>query len=191
VARRRLCWSPAAPFASLGERIMSLLDWPCASAAGGQASRTYYQVLDISLYEQDPKVIEEAALRCSSNVRTYQLTHESECTLRLNEIAQVLITLLDPVRRRDYDLGIAKPLSPALSERRPPGRRDTPVLPQGKSAASAPGEDTLGLLIDGRTCDVKLVYRRCALSGEDQEQLDRPLVRRSEHLAVQAEGAVD
>ena len=78
-----------------------------------EPSRTYYQVLDISPDEQDPKVIEEAALRCSSHVRAYQLTRESECTLRLNEIARALITLLDPVRRREYDLGLGKPLGPA------------------------------------------------------------------------------
>jgi hypothetical protein len=84
--------------------------------------------------------------------------------LRLNEIAQALITLLDPVRRREYDLSLGKPLSSALSDRLPPGRRDTPVLLRGKSAPPAPGEDTLVLVIgDGGTCEVKLVYRRCAL----------------------------
>jgi hypothetical protein len=120
-------------------------------------------VLDISPGEQDPTVIEEAALRCSGHVRTYQLTRESECTLRLNEIAQVLITLLDPVRRREYDLGLGKPLSPALPERRPTCRPGAPALLQEKSAPSAPGEDTLGLLIGRGTCDVKLVYRKRAL----------------------------
>src|ERR1700722_16291197 len=129
---------------------MSLLVPPCAFTAGRQPSRTYYQVLDVSPDEQDPKVIEEAALRCSGHVRAYQLTRESECTLRLKEIAHALITLLDPVRRREYDLSLGKPHSPALSERRPPGRRDSSVLRQGKSA----------LPRDGGTCDVKLVYRR-------------------------------
>ena len=117
---------------------------PCVAAAGGEPSRTYYEVLGISPKEQDPKVIEEAALRCSAHVRTYQLTRESECTLLLNEIAQALITLLDPVRRRDYDLSLGKP-----PERRP-ARRDTP-------------EGTLLLVIgDGADCDVKVVYQGCA-----------------------------
>jgi hypothetical protein len=143
---------------------MLLLVRACASSADRQPSRTYYQVLDISPDEQDPKVIEEAALRCSGHVRAYQLTRESECTLRLNEIARALITLLDPVRRREYDLSLGKHLCPALSERRPPGRRDTPVSLRGKSAPPAPGEDALVLLIGaGGTCDVKLVYRRRAL----------------------------
>jgi hypothetical protein len=143
---------------------MSLLVRPCASTPGRQPSRTYYQVLDISQDEQDPKVIEEAALRCSVHVRAYQLTRESECTLLLNEIAQALITLLDPVRRREYDLGLDKPLSPAPSERRPPGRRETPVVLRGDSAPPTQGEGMLLLVSDdGGACDVKLVYRSCAL----------------------------
>jgi hypothetical protein len=121
-------------------------------------------VLNISPDEQDPKAIEEAAVRCSSQVRAYQLTHESECTLRLNEIAQALITLLDPVQRREYDLGFNRPLSSAESEWRAPDKRAPPVWLRGKSARSTPGEDTLALLIeDGGNCDVKLVYRKRAL----------------------------
>ncbi len=142
---------------------MLLLVRPCAASADRQPFRTYYEVLDISPNEQDPKVIEEAALRCSGHVRAYQLTHESECTLRLNEIARALITLLDPVRRREYDLGLGKPLGPTLLERRPPGQRDTPVLLAGTRALPAPDEDTLVLLSsDGGSCDVKLQYRRSA-----------------------------
>src|SRR5580700_6971454 len=92
----------------------------CAFAAERQPSRTYYQVLDISPDEQDPQVIEEAALRCSAHVRAYQLTRESECTLRLNEIARAMITLLDPVRRREYDLGLGSCLTQAPPDRKPP-----------------------------------------------------------------------
>lgn len=69
-------------------------------------------MLDISPDEQDPQVIEEAALRCSRHVRAYQLTREAESTLRLNEIARALNTLLDPVRRREYDLSLATPPQP-------------------------------------------------------------------------------
>ena len=76
-----------------------------------------------------------------------------------------LITLLDPDRRREYDRGLGKLPNPAESERRPPARRDVPVLPRGKSAPSNPREGALVLLLgDGGTCDVKLVYWRSALS---------------------------
>jgi hypothetical protein len=136
----------------------------CASTAGRQPSLTYYEVLDISPDEQDPKIIEEAALRCSGHVRTYQLTREAECTLWMNEIAQALNTLLDPVRRRDYDLGLSKPSSPAVSECGPPDSRDPAVMRRGKSASPTRGEDSRVLLIvEGRTCDVQLLYRRRAL----------------------------
>ena len=120
-----------------------------AVGSGGQPPRTYYQVLGISPDEPDPRVIEEAALCCAGRVRCYQLTRELECTLRLNEIAQALITLLDPVQRREYDRGLGKLPSQTVSERQPPQQR-----------TASPGEGTRGLLAAcGRTCDVKLVYR--------------------------------
>ncbi len=131
----------------------------CASISGGQPSRTYYQVLDISPDEYDPRVIEEAALGCSAYVRAYQLTCESECTLRLNEIAQALITLLDPNRRREYDRSLGKPSSPAGSKRLPCGRRDDSVLLRGKSVQPPRGKGVLVFLLGDRgACDVKLVY---------------------------------
>jgi hypothetical protein len=120
-----------------------------AVGSGGQQPRTYYQVLGISPDEQDPRVIEEAALGCSGRVRCYQLTRELECTLQLNEIAQAMITLLDPVQRREYDLRLGKLPGQTVSQR---------PLPRQRTAA--PGEGALGLLASwGRTCDVKLVYQ--------------------------------
>ena len=120
-----------------------------AVGSGGQQPRTHYQVLGISPDEPDPRVIEEAALCCAGRVRCYQLTRELECTLQLNEIAQALSTLLDPVQRREYDRGLGKLPGQTVSER---------PLPRQRTAA--PGEDTLGLVASwGRTCDVKLVYR--------------------------------
>jgi hypothetical protein len=120
-----------------------------AVGSGGQQPRTHYQVLGISPDEQDPRVIEEAALGCAGHVRSHQLTRELECTQRLNEIAQALITLLDPVQRREYDRGLRKLPGRTVSERHLSPQRTT-----------APGEGTLGLLaVCGRTCDVKLVYR--------------------------------
>jgi hypothetical protein len=132
---------------------MSSLVHPYSPLPGPQQPRTYYQILDISPDEQDPRVIEEAALGCSGHARAYQLTRESESVQRLNGIAQALITLLDPVRRRDYDrrLGEQTPVR-AVPEHRPAPQRP-----------AAPGEGILELLIgEGGGCDVKLVYRDCA-----------------------------
>src|SRR5262249_18373440 len=107
------------------------------------------------------KAIEEAALRCSSHVRTYQLTRESECALRLNEIAQALITLLDPVCRAEDDQGLDSPPSSTESERRPTARQEAPLSPPGKDAPSTSAEGPLTLhLGDGEACDVRLVCRR-------------------------------
>ncbi|HVS40346.1 MAG TPA: hypothetical protein VMS17_32615 [Gemmataceae bacterium] len=132
----------------------------CASISERRLSRTHYQVLGVSTDEQDPRTIEEAALSRSAHVRAYQLTRELESTLQLNEIARALITLLDPILRREYDQGLGKPPSPAAPERPPPHRQDTPVLPRGKSAPPTPGEGALPLLIsDEGACDVKLMYR--------------------------------
>jgi hypothetical protein len=127
---------------------MSFLVRPCAP-------RTHYEVLDLSPDASDPKVIEEAALVCTGRVRVYQLTCETECTLRLKEIAEALMTLLDPVRRREYDLGLGKPL----------GERPTPVLlQQTRNAPPSLDEDTRVPFCCRRgTCDVRLVYRVSSL----------------------------
>src|SRR5262249_25608799 len=129
-----------------------------ASIPDTQSSCTYYQLLGISPDEQDPRVIEEAALGRAGHFRAYQLTCESECALRLNEIAQALITLLDPVRRWEYDRGLGKVPGQAVLECR---------SPQQWTAA---GEGSLGLLVrEGRACDLKLVYlagsRSCSSVG--------------------------
>jgi hypothetical protein len=95
--------------------MMSFLVEQTAAAPPELPSRTHYQVLEISPQEQDPKVIEEAALERSQYVRAYQLTREFECVLRLNEIALALVTLLDPVRRRQYDQGLGRSIAGARS----------------------------------------------------------------------------
>jgi hypothetical protein len=140
---------------------MLLLVPPCPSIRGGQPPRTYYQVLGISPYEQDLRVIEEAALACSGLVRAYQLSCEEESALRLNEIAQALSTLLDPDRRREYDRALGKSSVAEGQKRRPPHRRDTPVLRRGEGAPPTRRKGRLvHLLGDEGDCDVRLVCRR-------------------------------
>jgi hypothetical protein len=143
--------------------IMSLLVPSRATIGGSELPRTYYQVLEISPDEQDPRVIEEAALVRSVHVRAYQLKHESESTSRLKEIADALITLLDPVRRREYDRSIGNSPRADVVEIRPSPRPVTPVVPRRQSTPPVRYQDALMLLLDeGRTCDLKLVYQRCA-----------------------------
>jgi Domain of Unknown Function (DUF1080) len=65
---------------------------------------TFYQLLGISPTETDREVIEDAATRQSSHVRTYQLgNHADVCQRVLNEIAQARSTMLDPAKRAAYD----------------------------------------------------------------------------------------
>jgi WD40 repeat protein len=72
--------------------------------AKDQRPPTYYQLLGISPHEADPEVIEEAAIRQSSHVRTYQAgPFARPCIRLLNEIAQARATLLNPARRQEYD----------------------------------------------------------------------------------------
>jgi hypothetical protein len=138
-----------------GELLMMLPAGVGAPLGTREPCRTYYEVLEISPTEQDPRVIEEAAVRCAGHVRIYQLTRESECTLRLSEIAEAMITLLDPVRRRQYDLELG--LTEAPPEHKPP-RTPVRLKPVGCKRLPAPGEFFVVLLIsDGDSCDVKLV----------------------------------
>jgi hypothetical protein len=74
---------------------------------------THYQLLGVAPDEADAEVINEAALRQASHVRTYQTgPHADVCTRLLNEIAQARKTLLNPERRRDYDAQLAAPPTP-------------------------------------------------------------------------------
>ncbi|MFO0925981.1 MAG: hypothetical protein U0736_02955 [Gemmataceae bacterium] len=81
---------------------------------------TYYQLLGIAPDETDREVIEEAALRQTSHVRTYQTGPFAQpCTALLNEIAQAKATLLNPAKRKEYDARLAEAL-PAVPPPAPP-----------------------------------------------------------------------
>jgi formylglycine-generating enzyme required for sulfatase activity len=84
---------------------------------------THYQLLGISPEERDPRVIEEAALDRSAIVRIFQIAHPDECVRLLSEITRALDTLLDPVKRRQYDEQLAERARAALASRPPPQPR--------------------------------------------------------------------
>lgn len=70
---------------------------------------TYYQLLGVSPEETDPEVIEEAALRQTSHVRTYQTGPYAEmCKTILAEIGKARATLLNRDKRRDYDARLSR-----------------------------------------------------------------------------------
>jgi hypothetical protein len=98
------------------------LDW--LGIPPSQQPPNHYQLLGIAPHEAERQVIEEAMLRQTARLRVFQLgPHALECTRLLNEVSRARITLLDPVKRREYDLSLAptavppeepSPVSPPL-----------------------------------------------------------------------------
>ena len=103
----------------------------------------YYQLLGIQPEETDREVIEEAALRQSSHLRSYQLgPHAALCTKLLNEIAAAQAVLLNPAKRSAYDARLAQkqgvqsgPVAPKL------GQGITSVKPAAAAARTIAGDD--------------------------------------------------
>jgi hypothetical protein len=109
-----------------------------------QRPPTYYQLLGISADEEDPEVIEEAAIRQTAHLRTYQNGPQAhECVRLLNEIAQARTTLLSPARRQAYDARL----------------RTARPEPTVQPAAESQPFDPLGDLADGRSPAVAVVGR--------------------------------
>jgi hypothetical protein len=118
-----------------------------------QQPPTHYQLLGISPTEKDVEVIEEAVIRQTTHLRTYQSgPNAQECAKLLNEVAQARITLLDPAKRRQYDEQLAAkvgPKSPATPANRPavpvPVVKVTPLTKQAtvSAAPSTPPLDDL------------------------------------------------
>jgi hypothetical protein len=111
---------------------------------------THYQLLGVAPDEADPEVINEAALRQASHVRTYQAgPHADVCTRLLTEIAQARKTLLNPEKRREYDAQLAAPPTPPAL----PVVEVEPVAwpPKPRKRAPFDGRDGLMLLF-GAAC---------------------------------------
>jgi len=73
-----------------------------------QRPPTFYQLLGLVAEEQDPEVIEEAALRQTSHLRSYQAgQYSKECAKLLNEVSLARLTLLNPAKRQAYDAKLA------------------------------------------------------------------------------------
>ena len=101
---------------------------------------THYQLLGISPGETDVEVIEDAATRQSTHVRTYQLgPHADICQRGLNEIAQARRTLLDAQKRKEYDATLPKAAKPKPASPRP---RSAPVEIEVEPAPTATRKPT-------------------------------------------------
>jgi hypothetical protein len=112
----------------------------------GRRPPTHYQLLGITPEEKDRDVIEEAAIRQTSHLRTYQAgPHAADCAKLLNEIAQAQLVLLDPVRRKEYDAELLeereyltkakfRPYSAPLASEAGETVKPIPLAPQKKTA---------------------------------------------------------
>src|SRR5262245_48074583 len=89
-----------------------------------QRPPNHYQLLGVPVGEADREVIEEAAVRQTAHVRTYQMgQHAADCARILNEIALAKTVLLHPQKKKDYDAKLTAPSRP-------------PVLPESRIAAA-------------------------------------------------------
>lgn len=75
---------------------------------------THYQILGLTFGESDVEVIEEAAIRQSTHLRTYQIgPHAELCTKLLNEVGRARQVLLNPVKREEYNRRLTSSAAPA------------------------------------------------------------------------------
>ena len=114
-----------------------------------QQPANHYRLLGVELLESDPDVIEAAALRQISHIRTYAIGPKSQLSQELlNEVAAARVTLLNPARKAEYDQTLmqsqvggmiddARPQQPsadsATEEVRPPSF--SPSIKSAKRAA--------------------------------------------------------
>jgi hypothetical protein len=128
---------------------------------------THYQLLGIAPTEKDLDVIEDAAIRQTTHVRSYQLgPHAEACQRVLNDIASARQTLLNPAKRRQYDASLPRPAAPANPAATKPPTRPKPAK-KGPPPRHAPPRDNtllLGLAIGGVTVAVLAVGALVILS---------------------------
>jgi WD40 repeat protein len=104
---------------------------------------THYQLLGLALGESDAEVIEEAAIRQTTHVRAYQVgPHAELCTRILNEISQARQVLLNPQKRKVYDLKLSQE---AAKKGPPPAEQITakpvPPAPAAKTLPATTASD--------------------------------------------------
>jgi hypothetical protein len=69
----------------------------------------HYRLLGLPPGEQNVKLIEQRVEARMEAVRGYQILHPEQATEALNQLAQALVCLTDPLRKREYDRGLLGP----------------------------------------------------------------------------------
>jgi len=117
-----------------------------------QRPPTYYQLLGIGPEEEDRDVIEEAAIRQTAHLRTYQSgPHGKECARILGEVAKARLVLLDPEKRRVYDAKLSG--STIKKSGDATGTQLTAVVPTAVAAPAAADFTELGDLAPAPATD--------------------------------------
>jgi len=132
----------------------------------------HYRLLGLELFESDPDVIESAAMRQMSHVRSFAISKHSEVSQSLlNEIAEAKLSLLPPERKKIYDEKLRKlkgPSEPVQSAARS----------QADAATNCPSCG-VGLAINealyGKTVKCTKCNAHCHIS-EDGKELRQPSV---------------
>jgi cytoskeletal protein RodZ len=105
----------------------------------------HYRLLGIVLFEDNSKVIENAADQRMAHVRTYQLGKYSDLSQKLlNELATAKICLLNPEKKAVYDQQLRKETKVSLSEAIPaePDVELDPLADLAEMTRSAPISDS-------------------------------------------------
>lgn len=95
----------------------------------------FYRLLGIDLFVDDPDVIENAAHRQMSHVRTFGIGEHSALSQKLlNEIATAKVTLLVPAKKEVYDRELRSQLSPRREVQSPSSQKLPRTVPPQRTA---------------------------------------------------------
>ena len=104
----------------------------------------HYQLLGLALFEDDPDVIENAANRQMTHIRSFQTgQYASQSQDLLNEIAQAKICLLQPDSKASYDLQLQTKLKattshPGMDPMAPVATASIPVAAAASTEVATP-----------------------------------------------------
>lgn len=110
-----------------------------------------YRLLGIRLFETNPLVIENAANRQMSHLRTFQVGPRSALSQQLlNEVAAAKIRLLNPAKKEEYDRRLREEVEAPVFEETLPNVSAAPVYasrPRGRQAVLAAVLATVAALV--------------------------------------------
>lgn len=128
----------------------------------------FYRLLGLRVYEPDFDVIQSAVDRMMAHLRTLQVgQHALQSQQILNEVSFARITLLDPVKKHDYDTVLQRRSSASLEPRAESGdESDAPPLKTKPTARGRIVATTLAVLAVAIVITISLVAQPNLKTGE-------------------------